>query len=248
MRAAWIHAARRRAASTFAVVFLGLASGAALAQTPAMAQETFAPPTERGPVVIVVSGASGTELYREFSTHLAAQGYYVVLVDGNKVSVRPNDASRDGPAGMRSLIHDAQASPRAAPGKVALIGLSLGGIGVLAYGGPLKEQVSAVVLFYPALTRVGADLTPLSAAMQAPTLVFAGGKDNYRGCCTIETMKAFEAAPKSVPFQLVVYPEANHAFNLRMVPPPFEYRQADADDAWKRTLEFLTRYQPVAAH
>ncbi|MEO8080167.1 MAG: dienelactone hydrolase family protein [Caldimonas sp.] len=248
MRAAWRHAARNHAASAFAVFVLALASGATLAQTPAMAQETFAPPTERGPVVIVASGTSGTELYREFSADLAAQGYYVVLVDGKDVSIRPNDRSRDGAASMRSLIRDAQASPRATPGKVALIGLSLGGIGTLAFGAPLKEQVSAIVLFYPALTRVGSDLTALSSAMQVPTLVFAGGKDNYRGCCTIETMRAFEAAPKSVSFQLVVYPEANHAFNLKRVPPPFEYRQADADDASKRTLEFLARYQPVAGH
>lgn len=245
MRAAWRHSARSHAVSAFAFFVLVLASVATPAQTPAIAQETFAPLTERGPVVIVVSGNSGPELYREFSANLAAQGYYVVLVDGRDVSIRPNDRSRDGTANMRSLIRDAQASPRATPGKVALIGLSLGGIGVLAYGAPLKEEVSAVVLFYPALTRLGSDLTPLSSAMQAPTLVFAGGKDNYRGCCTIETMKAFEAAPKSVPFQLVVYPEANHAFNLRMVPPPFEYRQADADDAWKRTLEFLAKHQPL---
>ncbi|MEP7301777.1 MAG: dienelactone hydrolase family protein [Caldimonas sp.] len=231
--------------SAFAGFVLALASGATLAQTPAIAQETFAPPTERGPVVIVASGASGTELYREFSANLAAQGYYVVLVDGKDISIRPDDRSRDGPANMRSVIRVATASPRATPGKVALIGLSLGGIGTLAFGTPLEEQVSGVVLFYPALTRVGRDLTVLSSAMQVPTLVFAGGKDNFRGCCTIETMKAFEAAPKSVPFQLVVYPEANHAFNLKMVPPPFEYRQADADDAWKRTLEFLTRHQPV---
>ncbi|MEO5881761.1 MAG: dienelactone hydrolase family protein [Caldimonas sp.] len=229
----------------FAVFVLALASSATCAQTPAIAQETFAPPTERGPVVIVASGASGTGLYREFSANLAAQGYYVVLVDGKDVSIRPNDTSRGGPASMRSLIQDAQASPRAAPGKVALIGLSLGGIGALAFGAPLKEQVSGVVLFYPALTRVGSDLTSLSSKMQVPTLVFAGGKDNFRGCCTIETMKEFEAAAKSVPFQLVVYPEANHAFNLKMVPPPLEYRQADADDAWKRTLEFLAKNQPV---
>ncbi len=245
MKAAWRHCAGNHAVSAFAIFVLALASGATLAQTPAIAQETFAPPTERGPVVIVASGNSGTELYREFSANLAAQGYYVVLVDGKDVSIRPNDRSRDGTANMRSLIRDIQASPRAAPGKVALIGLSLGGIGILGYGAPLKEQVSGVVLFYPALTFVGPDLTPMSAAMQVPALVFAGGKDTFSGCCAIETMKAFEAAPKSVPFQLVVYPEAGHAFNLKMVPPPLVYRQADADDAWRQTLEFLARHQPV---
>ncbi len=234
------------AVSALACLVLLLAGGSTLAQTPSIAQEAFAPPTERGPVVIVVSGNSGPDLYREFSTDLAAQGYYVVLVDGKDMSIRPNDRSRNGPANMQSVIRDATASPRATPGKVALIGLSLGGIGVLANGAPLKEQVSALILFYPALTRLGSDLTTLSSAMQVPALVLAGGRDNYRGCCTIETMKAFEAAPKSVPFELVVYPEANHAFNLKRVPAPFEYRQADADDAWRRTLDFLAKHQPGA--
>ncbi len=246
MTSAWRNGARGNLVSTFACALLVRANGAALAQTPAIVQETFAPPTERGPVVIVVSGNSGTELYREFSANLAAEGYYVVLVDGKDVTVRPTDRSRDGTANMRSVIRDATASPRAAPGKVALIGLSIGGIGVLAYGAPLKEQVSGIVLFYPALTFVGSALMPLSAAMQVPALVFAGERDTFSGCCWIETMKAFEAAPKSVPFELVVYPQAGHAFNLKRVPSPLAYRQVDADDAWRRTLEFLAKHQPGA--
>ena len=67
------------------------------------------------------------------------------------------------------------------------------------------------------------------------------------GSWTIAPLSAFEVGRKSVPFQTGVDPKANYAFKIGMVPPPFEYRRADADDAWKRTLEFLARYQPVAA-
>ncbi len=88
----------------------------------------------------------------------------------------------------------------------------------------------------------------MSSAMQVPVLVLAGAKDTFSKCCLIETMRALEAAPKSVPFQLVVYPDAGHAFNLKSPPPPLVYRpaDADADDAWRRTLDFLGRHQPVS--
>ena len=246
MDSTWSSGPRARLVSAFALLIMFFGGSVSLAQTPRVPQEVFAPPTERGPVVIVASGNSGTELYREFSSNLATQGYYVVLVDGKDLSIRPNDPSgRDGAANLRSVIRDAEASPKATRGKVALIGLSIGGIGILGFGAPLKEQVSSVVLFYPALTFVGPDLLPMSAAMQVPVLVFAGGKDTFSGCCSIGTMKAFEAAPKSVAFELVVYPEAGHAFNLKTAPEPLVYRPLDADDAWKRTLAFLSKHQPL---
>lgn len=225
------------------VVTAALGSSMAHAQTPAM--ETFAPSGNRGPIVVIASGSSGTGLYREFSATLAARGYYVVLVDGKEISIRPHVPSgKDGAANLLQVLAAAGSADKAIPGKAALIGFSIGGIGVLAYGAPLKEPVSAVVLFYPALTFVGSDLQPMASAMQVPTLVFAGGADRFSNCCLLETMHALEAAPKSVLFELTVYPEAGHGFNLH-APAPLVFRQQDADDAWARMLAFLDRYQPV---
>ncbi|MEO8526698.1 MAG: dienelactone hydrolase family protein [Caldimonas sp.] len=207
--------------------------------------ETYAPPGSGGPIVVVASGNSGTDLYREFSATLAARGYYVVLVDGKDISIRPHDPSgKDGAANLRKVLATAESAEKAMPGKVALVGFSIGGIGVLGFGAPLKEQVSAVVLFYPAITFVGSDLLPMASAMQVPTLVFAGGADRFNNCCLLETMRALEGARKSAPFELIVYPEAGHGFNLH-APAPLVFRQQDADDAWARTLAFLDRYQPV---
>jgi dienelactone hydrolase len=49
-------------------------------------------------------------------------------------------------------------------------------------------------------------------------------------------------------FELVVYPDANHGFNLHKVAkgePSGAYRRDDDRDAWRRTIEMLKRYQPL---
>lgn len=58
---------------------------------------------------------------------------------------------------------------------------SAGGIGTLAYGTPLKEQMSAVVLLYPALSFVKSEMPRIAAAMQAPVLPLADGSDTIGG-------------------------------------------------------------------
>jgi len=45
-------------------------------------------------------------------------------------------------------------------------------------------------------------------------------------------------------FELVVYPKANHMFNLKVEGLDF-YRPEDAADAWKRTTQMLVQYQPL---
>ena len=42
----------------------------------------------------------------------------------------------------------------------------MGGIGILGHGAPLKEQVSAIVLYYPAITFVSSQLKQFASAMQ----------------------------------------------------------------------------------
>lgn len=75
-------------------------------------------------------------------------------------------------------------------------------------------------------------------------------RDRYNDCCVIESMHAMEAAAKSnsAPFELVVYPEANHGFNLEsgaLGEPMRAYRPNDARDAWRRTIEMLKHYHSV---
>lgn len=218
-------------------------AGGALAQAQELNREVFAPAAEKGAIVIVVSGVSGTARYRDYGARIAGLGYYTVLIDGNDVLIRARDSKdRDGAANLRKIIADAQTAPRAAAGKVALVGFSLGGGGVLLHGAPLKDSVSAVIAYYPAITKMGPDMAPLASATQVPVLVFAGGQDRYFNCCLAESARALEAAAKTrqAAFELVVYADAGHGFNVGVR----AYRAGDANDAWTKTTALLYRLHP----
>lgn len=207
-------------------------------------REVFAPSGGKGAIVIVISGASGTSAYRDFSAKLAASGYYTVLIEGKDVFNMFEPRSERGQLNLAKVIVGSQSAPQALPGKVALVGLSLGGAGALLRSGALGDQLSAVVAYYPAINRLSIEEADLAARLRTPTLVLAAGRDEENNCCKIESMRALEAAPKTAPFELVVYPEAGHAFNLQFMPT---YRAADAADAWARTAAFLGRLHPPQA-
>jgi carboxymethylenebutenolidase len=147
-----------------------------------------------------------------------------------------------GAENLQAVIDDSNASPQAIPGKVALVGFSVGGAGVLAFGAKLKDQVSAVVAYYPAITTMSLDMKTFAKRLQTPVLLFAGVKDLYHNCCLIGSMRELANAPKTVPFELVEYPNARHGFNLKSL--PFAYRHQDATDSWERTVAFLNRLHP----
>jgi len=212
-------------------------------QSQELKREIYIPSKEKGPAIVVVSGVSGTTAYREYSSKLAETGYYVVLIDGKDVLILPSDTrGQDGAANLRKVIMEAQSAEKALSGKVALVGFSLGGGGVLLHGALLKDHVAAVVAYYPAITRMGPNMQPLASQLKAPVLVLAGEQDRYRDCCLVESMRALAAAPKDVPFELIDYPDANHGFNLAI---PQVYRAQDAADAWRRTTDFLKQYHPM---
>ena len=127
---------------------------------------------------------------------------------------------------------------------MSLVGFSVGGAGVLSYGTKLKDQVSAVEAYYPAITTTGWDMKTLAAGLQTPVLLLAGGQDQYENCCLIESMRELAEAPKTVPFEYVEYPDAGHCFNLDINVPLFTYRPKDAANAWDRTAAFLKRLHP----
>lgn len=231
----------RNAFLAFLLLF-AFANGCLKAQTlPKL--EAFPPASGKGAIVIVVSGASGPELYREYSAKLAQLGYYAVLVDGNDILIRSGaDAVTAGAANLRKVISESQMAPQAIAGKVALVGFSLGGGGVLRHGSPLKDLVSGIVAYYPTVSRAGPDYTGPASEMQVPILILAGEKDHYNNCCLVESMRSLDAAAKArgASLELVIYPQADHAFNLATP----NFRAADADDAWARTKAFLNRLQP----
>ncbi len=172
----------------------------------ALAQEEIAPPQGKGNVVVFVSGIAGPKHDKALSEAIAALGYDVYICDGRQL------AKSQG-ASLRAVIQAAQQSPHALPGKVALVGVSLGGGFSLALGSEWSDLVAVDIVWYPA-TGFAARLPGFTRRMSVPVLMFAGESDHFLNCCLIQTARAIEASAKAnnAPFELVTYPGADHDF------------------------------------
>ena len=201
-------------------------------------QESFVPKNGKGPVVVVISGQSGTPNYRYYAKQVADLGYYAVLIDGKDILTR----QQDGAANLRAVIVKAQASPNGMPGKVMVIAFSQGGGGMLAHGAAMGDLIKAAVVHYPA-TSWTKNLAGVIGRLQMPLLVLAAERDSYNNCCLIEHMRELESVAKArgLPLELVVYPDADHGFNL----DGRTYRAGDTADAWRRSQEMLAKHHPV---
>lgn len=197
------------------------------------------PSSGKGPVVILLSGSSGPDNHRTFASKLAALGYYAVLFDGNDFN--PDPAAGRGSSvaiNLRQAIMKAQRSPNALPGKVAVIGFSMGGGSALSHAATMPDLVSAIIAYYPMTMHVS-DMRSLVEQIRVPVLVLAGELDTYKDCCPVESMRAMEASAKAgaKTFELVVYPQAYHGWSFGTV--------GYAADSWQRTIKMLSQYQPL---
>jgi dienelactone hydrolase len=205
------------------------------------AQSAYVPPSGRGPVVIMISCISGPADFRSFAIDLAKLGYYTVLLNGNDIVENP----KEGYVNLKNAIVRAQNSPYGQPGKVAVVGYSFGGRGALFHATKMPDFVSVVIAYYPAISIIAnEDMNALVKEFKVPILVLSGELDK-NPCCSIESMRAMESAAKAnrVPLELVVYPSASHAFNLKDW--PMYYRPEDAADAWGRMVNFLRKHNPL---
>jgi pimeloyl-ACP methyl ester carboxylesterase len=190
----------------------------------------------KGRIVVMLSGVDGTLAYVDYAAKVSKLGYYTVILDGKDILSGVQGSER-----LREAIIKAQNSPNAVPGKVAVIGFSLGGGGALTYAERQPDLVSTVISYYPVtsfLTKQ-TDMKTFVGKFQVPLLVFAGAQDSYNDCCLLATIKAMQAAAKELgkSVELVVYPDAGHNF----IKEP-DYNASDADDAWRRTGDVLNKY------
>ncbi len=203
-------------------------------------QVEYAPPSGRGPLVILLSGISGLDRYRNYAADVARLGYYTVLLKG--IDFNPRNGKPGGDDLRRTIVR-AQSNAKALPGKVAVIGFSFGGGVSITHAAGMPDLVSAIVVYYPMTDHIK-DMRSFVAAFKVPILVLAGERDTYYNCCLIKSMRAMEAEARGgkAPFELVVYKEAGHAFNLA---DWGGYRAEDSADAWQRTIKMLGQYQPL---
>jgi dienelactone hydrolase len=192
----------------------------------------YDPPSGRGPVVILLSGYRGFDACKSYAAEVSRLGYYAVLFDGE-------DYYRHGSGTLRRTIEEVQRSSKALPGKVAVIGFSMGGGAALSHAAFMPDLVSVVVAYYPMTKELG-NMRSLAAKFQVPTLVFAGERDTYANCCLIESMRAMESGAKEAgkPFELVVYPIADHGWVRAASSSHYQ-------DAWQRTIKMLSQYHPL---
>jgi carboxymethylenebutenolidase len=108
-----------------------------------------------------------------------------------------------------------------------------------AHSAPLKAGIA----WYGRLVDQTSDLKPknpidLAAALKAPVLGLYGGADTGIPNETVEQMRTALQAAKSSS-QIVLYPETPHGFYADYRP---SYRPEQAQDGWKRLLEWLKKF------
>ena len=197
------------------------------------AQQEFPPPQGKGRIVVLASGMSGPEHYREVASEIAKLGYDVVLFDGRAEENTHGE-------GVKRDIAAAITMPHGLPGKVALVGFSLGGGEEMYWGTQSSDQVAGAVVWYPANAFIR-DVPGFANRLAVPVVVFAGGKDHFRnGCCTADKDSALEQAAKAAgkSFDLTVYPDADHDF----VKGGDHYNAKDYEDALQKTADALKTY------
>jgi len=222
-------------------VVLAVASGSAHAQSSGRAEEEFTPKSGNGRVVVLVSGQTGMTGYRAAAQQIADAGFDVVLVDGNDYWIKDTRSAYNM---VKDVIRRAQAGPHALPGKVGVVGYSLGGATALTYAARMPDLVATVVVAYP-LTGFIKDPADFVAKMKVPVQVFAGTTDTYKDCCLIETARQLaEAAKASSPPVLTLheYNGVGHGFNLPTAP---RKDQAAGQDAMERTIATLKQALPA---
>jgi len=198
----------------------------------------YGPGNGKGRVVVIISGVTGPSAYAYVAEDLAEHGYYAVLVDGKDFW----NTDDGGEVFLTEVITRAKQSPHALPGKVSVVGFSLGGEYTLSYATRMPNLVSAVVVYYP-VTHYIKDPDEFVSKIRVPTLMFVGGRDTFMHCCLIETARKIGDASKRMEgksmLEIFEYPYAEHAFVIKS---RRAWSPTAAADAFRRTLSHLQEY------
>lgn len=206
------------------------------------------------PTVLVVQEVFGVHEYiRDTCRRLARQGYQAIAPNlfqryGDPMAV-PNvqeimsDIVADVPDAQVLGDLDACAAWAAAnggdPRRLGLTGFCWGGRIAWLYAAH-NPSLKAVAAWYGRLTGKSGAMTPrhpvdVVRALLAPVLGLYGGNDPGIPLEDVETMReAVARAGKRA--DIVVYPEAGHAFHADYRP---SFRAADAANAWARMLDWF---------
>ncbi|MGE5647023.1 MAG: dienelactone hydrolase family protein [Acidobacteriota bacterium] len=206
------------------------------------------------PVILVVQEIFGVhEHIRDLCRRLAKRGYLAVAPE---LFARQGDVSKiaDIQEIVRNVVpkvpdeqvmSDLDAAAKWAAtengdlSRLAITGFCWGGRIVWLYAAH-SPRLKAGAAWYGRLTGSTDELHPknpldVAGSIRAPIIGLYGGLDQGIPLDTVEKMRAAlkEAGNAS---EIIVYPEAPHAFNADYRP---SYRKADAEDAWRRMLDWF---------
>jgi carboxymethylenebutenolidase len=125
--------------------------------------------------------------------------------------------------------------PKTSSKKIGVIGFCMGGMLALMTGTVASDVVGTVVDCYGVPPQQKPDYSKLKGV---PVLGIFGGKDEG----VMNALPALEADLKAVgvPFEKVIYPNADHAFLNEQRTDV--HRPDDAKDAWPKIMSFLRRH------
>jgi carboxymethylenebutenolidase len=212
----------------------------------------------RFPVVVVVQEIFGVhEHIKDVCRRLAKLGYLAVAPelyarqgDVSKISdikqIMETVVSKVPDAQVMSDIDAAVAwakeSGKGDASKLGITGFCWGGRIVWLYAAH-NPQLKAGVAWYGRIVGQANELQPkypldVAASIKPPVLGLYGGADQGIPVATVEQMRqALKAAGNKS--ELVVYPDAPHAFNADYRP---SYRKEPAEDGWKRLQAWFKKY------
>ncbi|QHM72841.1 dienelactone hydrolase family protein [Mixta intestinalis] len=209
------------------------------------------------PVVLVVQEIFGVhEHIRDICRRLAAEGYLAIAPELYFRQGDPNDYNDIGQLFQQlvSKVPDVQvladldhvanwASRHGGDMRnLAITGFCWGGRIVWLYAAH-NPQLKAGVAWYGRLTGEKTMQQPsypvdIATDLTAPVLGLYGAKDEGIPLASVETMRqALKDANATA--EIVVYPEAGHAFNADYRP---SYHEASAQDGWQRMLVWFHQY------
>ncbi|MEG5037808.1 MULTISPECIES: dienelactone hydrolase family protein [unclassified Microcoleus] len=143
---------------------------------------------------------------------------------------------------LDATVEWAQKSGKGNTNKLGITGFCWGGRIVWLYSSH-NPKVKAGVAWYGRVVGNSTDLTPkqpidIAASLKVPVLGLYGGKDQSIPNDTVEKMQEVLKTGSSGS-EIVLYPDAPHAFNADYRP---SYREKEAKDAWKRMQDWFKKY------
>jgi carboxymethylenebutenolidase len=209
------------------------------------------------PVVLVNEEIFGVHEYiKDTCRRLAKLGYLAVAPE---IYARIADLSKmtDAPTIVREVISkkpdaelfsdldstlDWAAHNNGSATQLAVTGFCRGGRNTWLYA-THNPALKAAVAWYGPIKGQPSDIQPkvvldVADQLKCPLLGLYGGKDTVIAVADVQEAEAkARAAGKTV--EIVVFPESPHGFHADYRP---SYRQADAEDGWKRMLAWFKRF------